>query len=225
LVGCGGPWKGWDQFNETLAQTGPVVAFTFASTIPKIPDRTVVKGGDIAVIVQAKEPLRTAIAKSVRFVDRADWAGCPIKDAISRHLYASPKRGVDVTKLRAVDRVSVCKYNKLTVDKPSLSTSNLLKGKAAWQTIRAIAHAPKGSGPNKPETCIGGDAHEAIVLRVHSRSGLSRIHVRYDDCDNVGFDDGVAVRELTKDGLVHVLVGSLHPDEWSGHLDTVFPDR
>lgn len=225
LVGCGGPWKGWNQFNETLAKTGPVVAFKFGTKPPALPHRTIVSRGNVSVIIQAQDPLRTRIANSVRFVDHEDWAGCPIKDSISRNVYASPKQGVDVTKLRDVDQVAVCKYDKLTVDKPGLSASNLLKGKAAQQTVGAIAHAPMGTGPNKPETCVGGDAYEVIVLRVRSRSGLSRIHVRYDDCDNVGFDDGVAVRELTKDGLAHVLVGSLHPDSWSGHLDAVFPDR
>lgn len=225
LVGCGGYEQDSVELSETLAKTGPVVAFKFGARPPGMPHRTILKHGNLSVVVQAKDPLRTMIANSVRFVDHEDWAGCPIKDSISRNLYASPRPATDVTKLRGVDRVAVCKYDKLTVDKPGLSASNLLKGVDARQTVRAIARAPKGTGPNQPETCIGGDALEAIVLRVHSRSGLSRIHVRYDDCDNVGFDDGVATRELTKNGLAHVLVGSLHPDGWSGHLDAVFPNR
>lgn len=212
-----------EPYQASLSQTGPIVAFTF-DDVPRSATRTVVRRGALSVVVQAKQPLRSQIAESVLVVTNADWAGCAIRDQISQHPYASPKPGFDVARLRNVESVSVCRYERTTASKPGLVASALLTGADAKATIAAIRKAPVGSGPNAPNDCKAGEMGEAIVLRVHERARDERIHVRYDDCDKLGVDDGATVRRLTKAVASQIFVWPVHPDLWGGNLNNVMPN-
>ena len=214
--------EGRSPQGSLVDKTGPIVAFEYDRDVREAGDRTVIRHGKVSVIIQVKEPLRSRIAKTVRLVDDVDWAGCPKTDPISKRPYGSPKRGVDVSKIRDVRRVSVCRYGVKSELPPGLLASTVLTGSEADEAIAAIAAAPKGSGPNEPD-CTAGSMSEVVVLRVRSAGGESLINVRYDDCDKVGFDDGVDVRRLTKAGLSRILVGPHFPDSYSGHLEGVMP--
>lgn len=221
-VGCGIGDDGRPPPESLVVKTGPIVAFEYDRDVREAGDRKVIRHGKVSVIIQVKEPLRSRIVKTVRFVEDADWAGCPKVDPISNGPYGSPKHGVDVSTIRDVQRVSVCRYRVKSELPPGLLASSVLTGTEAAAALAAIAAAPKGSGPNLPD-CSPALMSEIVVLRVRTSTGESRIHVRYEDCDKLGFDDGVAVRRLTKAGLSRILVGPHFPDSYSSHLEDVMP--
>lgn len=62
-----------------------------------------------------------------------------------------------------------------------------------------MAKAPLGGGPDNPDQCLPSVSYgdDVIVLFVRSAAGRSEVVLRYSGCDHNGFDDGIAVRQLT----------------------------
>ncbi|MCW2750082.1 MAG: hypothetical protein JWR83_1192 [Aeromicrobium sp.] len=224
-VGCslGNPVQTPDP-QTLIKNTGSVVAFestTFSdgadNPIVHGGDRTLVTIGKVVVVIQAPEAMRTKIAATVHRVT-VDHAGCPVSDPAGAHPSKRPPP-TDVTKLRGVTAVSVCKYSGLLV------SSLRYNGEPAARIIRQIAAAPKGGGPNHPSECVDGYGDSIIVLRVTSSTGESQIYARFSNCVHNGFDDGTTVRALTRDPMQALLKGPNGLYEWDGVLSRVIDTR
>lgn len=200
-----------------IAESGTFLAFASHWTGADAPkdeaDRDVIERAGVTVIVQGKPSLRKRILATVREAD-VDANGCPATDPISAELGARPPAGTPVGDLTGVSALSACKYELPngfagTVPTGPTLTSSLALGRAqAQEVVAAIAGTPVGGGPDDPDSCLPKVSYgdEAIVLRVTSEQGLSRIFMRYSSCDHNGFDDGVAVRALSEKAA-HPLVG------------------
>ncbi len=214
LVGC--PGEGSDPDPGTLLEnTGPIVAFGFPLDRPDRPDRPVrVRGdratrvvGGVLLIVQTEPELREQILDTVREVD-VDATGCPVDDPVAADPGRRPEEPVDVASLTGVTAVTACKYGLAVPDGGAPTGSALLssvglQGPDAAAAVAEIAAAPVGGGPDSPESCMPEYAYgdDLIVLRISSDAGESQVHLRYSSCDHNGFDDGVHVRELTREAV------------------------
>lgn len=235
LVGCK-PAKAGEPDPETLSKnTGWIVSFdsfTYPdgskNPIARGGDRALVRVGDVVVVIQAPKALRTKIAATAHEV-KTDHAGCPVSDPVSLDPSRRPSPASDVTELRGVTSLSVCKYALAEEngqdEKPSLLASARLDGSDAANVIDQIAKAPEGGGPNSPETCVESYGDEIIVLKVTSSRGASVVHVRYSSCDHNGFDDGTAVRTLTRVPVQALIAGPNAVSSWSGVLDPILTPR
>jgi hypothetical protein len=229
LVACSQAKAGKPDPQTLIKNTGWVVAFGEAtSKIPRGGDREVVTYGRVTVVVQAPESLRTRIIATIHLV-KIDHQGCPAADSVSLHPAQRPKPPSDVAELRGVTAVSVCRYEFASKDDPQgrglLESSLRYVGESAASIINQIAAAPKGGGPNSPETCIASYGGEIIVLRVTSSSGKSQIYVRYSSCVHNGFDDGTTVRSLTRAPMQALIKGPNALGSWDGVLNPILSRR
>lgn len=227
-VGCPAGEDGLDP-GTLLANTGPLVSLEWA--LDREPgtyregDRTTVVRGYVTVEVQAEPALREQIAATVhRVAGPRDVYGCPTSDPVWSDPGRRPGDPVDVTTLREVSAVSVCKYQvappdaRLPGDLEPLLASTRLTGDAAREVVAAIASAPVGGGPDNPGDCVPEYSYgdDLIVLRVASAAGESTVHVRYSGCDHNGLDDGVTVRGLTREVMQPLLAGPMLLSGYSG---------
>lgn len=224
LVGCP---EGGDVDPSTLVEnTGVVVEL--APALDGVGDsaegdQVVRRIGDVSVRVNAPADLRERILATVHRAD-VDAHGCamslPTADPADR---PDPPR--DVTSLSDVVSVAACRYPVPPPDEESstegplsLFSSLLLEGDAAADAVAAIAAAPAGGGPDKPDSCLPewsyGD--EFLVLQVESAEGASTLHVYYSGCDHNGIDDGVTVRTLTRGAVQPLIADANIPLSWSG---------
>jgi hypothetical protein len=106
-----------------------------------------------------------------------------------------------------VSVVAACRYQVGAAAR--LLSSLRLPGAA---TVRDPAAAPRGGGPDEPESCAPDVAYgdQVLVLRL---DGRAEVVVRYSGCDHNGIDDGVAVRALTEASVAPLLAGPNRP--WS----------
>lgn len=176
-------------------------------------DRTTVRRDGVEVIIQAPKEWRDRIAATIHRV-RVDDAGCPTSHRISTGPGLRPTPPVDVTTLRHVTSVTVCKYplpdgSSAQASSPRLLSSLRLDGAAAADEIRQIAAAPVGGGPDNPADCAPEVAHgdQIIVLLVRSATGTAEVAMRYAGCVQNGFDDGTTVRTLTKASVGPLVTG------------------
>jgi hypothetical protein len=228
LVGCLPRAKPGGPDPQTLIRnTGPVVAFEDATTkVPHGGDRRVVTLGDVTVVVQVRKSLRSRIIATIHLV-KVDHHGCPAADPVSAHPERRP-RASSVSALVNVSAVSVCRYavahqgDRLTA---GLLSSSQFHGAAAARIVRQMAVAPARGGPDNRQQCTDAYGDEIIVLRVTSSGGASEIHVRYSGCDHNGFDDGIAVRRLTRDPMQALIAGPNGPSGWPGFLDPIIGGR
>lgn len=231
LVGCTSDAVGPDP--ETLIKnTGWVVAFEDAvfadgavNPVATGGDRTIVRLGNVVVVVQVPASLSSRVIATIHLV-KVDHQGCPAADPASFHPQKRPVAATDVGALRGVTSVSVCKYAFATDHDPQARTGLLMSslrydGQPAARIVRQIAAAPKGGGPNSPQTCTKGFGSEIIVLRVSSSTGASTVRVRYSDCDHNGFDDGVTVRTLTRAPMQALIQGPNAVWSWEGVLNPI----
>ncbi|MDX6278452.1 MAG: hypothetical protein QOJ72_2580 [Nocardioidaceae bacterium] len=215
LVGCPPAKRGEADPETLISNTGMVVAFEDATRkIPRGGDRQIITYGDVTVVVQAPESLRTRIIATIHLV-KIDHQGCPTSDPISWHFVRRPSQARDVARLRDVTALSVCRYGGFLV------SSLRYGGPRAARIVRQIAAAPKGGGPNTPETCTEKYGDEVIVLRITSATGRSQIYARYSGCDHNGFDDGITVRTLTRAPMQALIAGPNAPTSWDGVLDPI----
>ncbi len=182
----------------TVAASGEFVAFGNVhrtSVAETRGDRTTVVLGNATVTVQAAQPLRERILASLRTIE-TDAHGCPVLDPVITRPEARPV-AVDVRTLTGVTSVAACRYDIRPTGWPQMLKSSVrLDGAAAAAAVVAVAAAPR-KAPVPP--CGDADPFggEAIVLRVSSDQGLSRILLRYAGCRWNGFDDGVSLRIQT----------------------------
>ena len=228
LVGC--PTDPEADPSTLLDNTGPVVSLSTAALWDeeKAPapgrrqegDRLTVVHDGVEVGIQTPAELRERIAATIHSVD-VDAYGCPATSRFSADPAHRPDPAVPVESLTGVSAVSVCRYAVTTPDgypagaKPLISSSRIEGNHAA---VAAVAAAPVGGGPNAPENCLAEYSYgdELIVLRVESDQGASEVVLRYSGCDHNGFDDGAAVRELTRDAVGAVLTGPHRVSSMSG---------
>lgn len=210
-VGCPGGESGPDP-GTLLENTGPVVAFGQPLDRPDGPvqvrgDRATLVIGGVLLSVHAEPDLREQILDTVREVE-VDAKGCPVDDPVATDPSRRPAEPVDVASLTGVTAVAACRYSISdpggdTNSGAALLSSVGLEGSEAADAVAAIADAPVGGGPNSPETCMPEYAYgdDLIVLRISSDAGESQVHLRYSSCDHNGFDDGVRVRDLTREAV------------------------
>jgi hypothetical protein len=186
-------------------------------------DQVVRRIGDVSVRVNAPADLRERILATVHRAD-VDAHGCAMfLPAASPADRPAPPR--DVTSLTDVVSLAACRYPVPPPDEVAntegplpLFSSLLLEGDAAGDAVAAIAAAPAGGGPDKPDSCLPewsyGD--EFLVLQIESAEGTSILHVRYSGCDHNGIDDGVTVRTLTRDAVQPLITDANVLTSWSG---------
>jgi len=214
-IGCGvgrsGPPAGF-----LVANTGWTVAFDRTDKgdgTDRVGDRRTVRRDGVEVIIQAPKEWQDRIAATIHRV-RVDDAGCPTTHRFSTAPDLRPTPPADVTTLRQVTSVSVCKYPLPQgaygrPPSPRLLSGLRLDGAAAADEIRRIAAAPAGGGPNDPADCAPEVAHgdQIIVILVRSATGSAEITMRYAGCVQNGFDDGTTVRQLTKAAVAPLVTG------------------
>ncbi|GAA1593897.1 hypothetical protein [Actinoplanes couchii] len=146
------------------------------------------------VVVQAPEVTWEQIVATIR-VSYIDVYGCTAGHAIAGNPAARPGRAVDVSTLRDVTSVSVCRYD---LAEGVLLSGWRLDGDDAARAVRGIAAVPVGGETDRPGDCDAEYAYgeDAVVLRVRSSAGESDVLLRYAGCVGNGFDDGVHRRAL-----------------------------
>lgn len=214
LVGClaeddlakDGPSAGPPE--TLIAHTGVIVAFfdiapdDDPTRLPRGGDRVVRELAGVRVIIQVPDDLRDEIAASVRVVDR-DANGCPVDHPIADDPSIRPAPATDVREVEGVIGATACRYGLGLSGAPSLLSSHALGRVEAAAVVRGIADAPEGGGPDDATACVPqvADGHEVIVLRISAQSGPAVVHVRFSGCDHHGFDDGVTVRDVTREPM------------------------
>ena len=227
LVGCA---EGADPPRSTrLRFTGPIVAFDRPEhpedRTAHVGDRTTVVRNGVEVIIQAPAGLRRRIAATVHEVE-VDVNGCPVLHPVIDDPARRPEPAADVAGLRDVTAVSACRY-ALTGQSygadPRLISSLRLTGPDAARAVRAIAAAPRGSGPNAPDSCLAEVSYgdDMIVLRVDGAGAQSQVYLRYSGCDHSGFDDGTSIRRLTRAAALPFLRGPNELYSFSGPASKV----
>jgi len=237
-AGCPAPAPGEPPPGTLIAVVGEFVAFDpagdpagaqsgSAAGARTEGDRTTIRVGSVGIAVQAEAGLREQIVSTARQVD-VDHNGCPSLDPISIDPGSRPDNPVAAGSLRAVQRVSACRYalrsDFITLPPgPTLISSLQLAGDQAAAVITGIAAAPAGSGPNSPDSCSTevryGD--EVIVLRVTAEAGESQIYLRFSGCDHHGYDDGADVRTLTRAVVTQLIKDSNTPLSWGMEVGDV----
>lgn len=209
LVANGGSFVGFDA--EYMPRPGTVHEG----------DRTTVTLRGVSVTVQAPERLREQIVRTIRPAS-TDANGCPVSHPISGAPGVRPQPAVPVDALRRVTSVSACKYSLPFFGTErvhrGLLSSIRITGPAAQNAIENIKAAPRGGGPDSPQTCLARVSYgdEAIVLRISSAQGHSEVLLRYSGCDHNGFDDGHGYHRLTHDAVAPFVAGPNMVFEVSG---------
>jgi len=162
------------------------------------------------VVIQAEPQLRDKIAATVHRITDVDHNGCAVHHQIAEAPAWRPA-AVDIAKLTGIDALRACRYTSLRPEADagptvSLYSSLRLEGDVARRAVSDVVAAPKGGGPNRPNSCSGGYGDESIVVQALRGSAvLGEFVIRYSGCDHHGFDDGVTVRALTADAITPFL--------------------
>ena len=178
--------------------------------------RDVVERAGTRVDVQTRDPeLRAGILASVREV-QADVHRCPADHPISAPRWVRPEHGARWNE--TVTGVSICRYGQ------ALFGSRRLDGAAAQRVLDAIEAARTGgsderSAANPASTLAGG-----TVLRFDTAGGVREVFVRYDFGQYHGFDNGDAVRRLTRSALTF-MSGPLVVNAGPGSTVELLPRR
>lgn len=174
--------------------------------------------------MNAPADLRRQILATLHEVE-VDANGCPMDLPASFEPGARPRPARDVATLTDVRSVVACRYElgPLTEMKGysmavPLFSSLRLDGQAAQAAVAAIAAAPLGGGPDSPGTCLPDFSYgsEMIVAHITSDQGESAVHIYYSGCDHNGFDDGFALRALTRDSVQPLVAAPNTPLTWGG---------
>lgn len=211
-----------------VANTGMVVAFEWAlddELGTGEGDQESRRIGDTLVRVNAPVRLREQILATVHEA-QVDANGCPMHLEAGFEPDARPLPARDIATLTGVTSVAACRYpvvqltegatgNRMPVP---LWSSLRLDGDAAQAAVAAIAVAPFGGGPDKPDSCVPDFSYgqEMIVARIESDQGQSAVHVYYSGCDHNGFDDGIALRALTRKAVQPLIAAPNRPLSWGG---------
>lgn len=212
LINCPNGTDGNDP-GTSLSTGGTFVWFKPSDkwqTAPQLSgDRLTAVVAGIEVGIQAPADLRDQIFATLRTIPEGT-NGCPADHPIKDDFRWRPSPGRSVADLTGVTAVSACKYSYGIL----WSTLRFTGGDAA-AAVNRVAQSPVGGGPNTPWQCVPEAAYgdEVIVLRITSAEGLTEIVLRYHGCDWHGFDDGVAVRTLTREATLPFVAG---PNQLTG---------
>lgn len=183
-------------------------------------DRATLTAVGIELRVQAPKAMRDAILGTLHPIPRGT-NGCPLTHPISDNPAWRPSPRDPVEELTGVTTISACKYGE-----EFLVSSVKLKAKEAAKAFSHVAAAPSGGGPNSPKTCTKDSAYgdQFIVLEVSAKQGRSEVVMRYDGCDHHGFDDGHAVRTLTRDAVHPFVSGPNRLTTYSSDLAAILAE-
>jgi hypothetical protein len=129
--------------------------------------------------------------------------------------------GGPLSRVGAVESLSVCRYGVPGWPRPTLISSHRLTGRAASNALAALRAAPVGPPSSSRGRC-DAPTREFAVLELwptqDAATGAGRtspvpVVVRYDGCRGHGVDDGLSSRALTAAVLEPILV-----PPWSGDL-------
>ncbi len=139
---------------------------------------------------------------SARVVDTTP-EGCDVRSPAQATDHPRPP-AFDLSELATVDRIAVCQYSRLPLDRAGLVAARSVDGAAAQSLLEAIKQAPAGGGPDTPANCAEDDfGDEVMVLRLAVPDAESHdVYVGYSTCRGNGFDDGTTVRKLTRDSCL-----------------------
>ena len=151
-------------------------------------------------IVSTHRRLADRILASAEIVEPDD-PSCDPSSEIQAGGFQRPSPAFDITALDDVDAMLVCQYTLRTPpDAPALIAQYELVEAAAEAELRALQAAPIGGGPDRPETCGPSEyGDSAIVLHLVDGDASDQMYVYYSSCRGNGFDDGTAIRALTRE--------------------------
>ena len=152
-------------------------------------------------VVHPDDEARVAqeVVASVRPLGDVDANGCSAVSTIRTK--EQPGRQPAITD---PDRVSLCQFD--LAKEPGLLASKPLTGSEATQVTKALASAPRGSGPD--ESCRAtGDT--AVLARLWQGTAVQDVFVRYSGCTGNGIFDGTGSRELTGEACHAVMIPPL----------------
>ncbi len=151
-------------------------------------------------VVSTDRRLADRILASAEIVEPDD-PSCDPSSEIQARGFQRPSPAFDITALDDVDAMLVCQYTLSTPpDAPALIAQYELVESAAEAELRALQAAPIGGGPDHPETCGRGEyGDSAIVLHLMHGDASDQMYVYYSSCRGNGFDDGTAIRALTRE--------------------------
>ncbi|MBM7785887.1 hypothetical protein [Tenggerimyces flavus] len=157
--------------------------------------------------------LRRRILATARPSGRVDALGCPAEHPIPTPTKGPIGPGLDPS--ATVDSVSICSYSIrdgwVGLAPGKVIASTRLQGSQARALVDAVLAAPRGAGPNHPNTgeCQDYDrpmGDEPMVLRVHSSAGDTDVVVSFSVCAARWTFDGKTSRQLTEDLLRLIIV-------------------
>lgn len=224
-VGCLRRGDGVDP-STLISNSGVVVAFEWAvddAPLAAQGDQEARQIGDTIVRVNAPSDLRRQILGTLHEAE-VDANGCAMHLPGSFEPGSAPQPARDVAALTGVTSVVACRYpigpvTEMRGDSVPvpLFSSLRLDGQAAQAEVAAIAAAPLGGGPDSPDTCLPDFSYgsEMIVARITADQGESAVHVYYSGCDHNGFDDGIALRALTRAAVQPLVAAPNTPLMWS----------
>jgi hypothetical protein len=161
--------------------------------------------GHVLVKAVGKDrPVVDRIVASATGVDD-DSGGCSPHSPLQDSAFPSPEPAFDIEQLTSVDAITVCSYDLVPAGTGLLGVYTM-EGVDADAELRALQAAPVGGGPDRPSDCYPDDPGDAALqLRLTSGSDTHTVHtmyVFYSSCHDNGFDDGTALRELTKSACI-----------------------
>lgn len=179
--------------------------------------------GDVRVRLLTDDTAETeGILGSARTFD-VDDHGCASTSSIQTSGFEGPDQPFDVRDVDAVDSISVCQYDRTVRDgSPGLMGSRSMEGRDAARLLAGLKAAPKGSGPNRPQSCTHDDQGDnAIDLVLHSGSESHHVFLYYATCFGNATTDGTTRRRLTARTCAPVFGTPVVAWEFSGVLRNV----
>lgn len=151
-------------------------------------------------VVSTDRDLADRIVASAEIVEPGDPSCDPSSDIQSRG-FQRPSPPFDIATVDGVDAILVCQYELgIPPGSPGLIAQYELIGGAADAELKALQSTPLGGGPDQPRTCSQGEfGGSAIVLHLMHGDASDQMYVYYSSCRGNGFDDGTAIRALTRE--------------------------
>lgn len=183
-------WQPTLHFGRVASRTATYDGWTLVS-------KPVGVTGVTVIVPTSERALGKRILDSARTFT-VDQNGCTATSPVQAEHVVRPPAGQS-TPAGEPTGASICQYARVADHvTPGLMGSRRLDAADARALARAIAAAPRGSGPNYPGDCLdptSGD--QAIVVRMHYASGTVDSYVYVEGCAANGIDDGRTVHRIT----------------------------
>jgi len=164
------------------------------------------------------DALRRQILDSAVLINGTDVNGCTPTSPLATGAESRPTATGGLASVGVVDSVQVCAYiDRTDPSRPPLLASAELSGDRARAVGEALVGAPEKDSelnglPQAANSACQTTDREILVLKVHGDKGAQQVLVRYTDCVETGFDDGITARYLTKDALQPLLTAVDRPE-------------